>query len=180
MSNKEEREIPQGPHLLITGDPIDGFTYRGPFASHEAACAAGDELGEPDWWVAPLAPASTVDPASRQADEFARTLGTPISIGRQERQKTNPSLPVFYETRLHYGPAERAGNTVAIVYGNNSTDSAEQLAFAAKLVRAYNRDGAAQGLAEASEALLDDLAAGIGPNDLPVRKALAAFNAFPA
>lgn len=43
-----------GPAIVVTGNPIDGFQFCGPFASHSEATEYGDNL-EPDWWVAPLA-----------------------------------------------------------------------------------------------------------------------------
>lgn len=76
-------------------------------------------------------------------------LAVPICIGRQERQRTDPRL-TCYETNIHFGSPENYGNCVAVVYGNNSTDAAEQLDFAAKLVRAYNRESAVAELVEAA------------------------------
>lgn len=43
--------------ILITGNPVDGFTYIGPYATAEEASEEGDNGplgGEGDWWVAPL------------------------------------------------------------------------------------------------------------------------------
>lgn len=79
-------------------------------------------------------------PAAQVANQGS---AVPISVGRQERQSTHPALPTFYQTRLNYGAADNSGNTVAFVFGNNSTDAKEQMEFAEKLVRAYNRDAAA-------------------------------------
>lgn len=42
-----------GPAIVVVGNPIDGFQFCGPFASHGEATEYGDDL-EPDWWVAPL------------------------------------------------------------------------------------------------------------------------------
>lgn len=36
--------------LLITGNPVDGFTYYGPYNSSEAAADAGEQTGA-DWWI---------------------------------------------------------------------------------------------------------------------------------
>jgi len=41
--------------ILIGGNPVDGFSFEGPFDSREAAIERGEELG-PDWWIAPLLP----------------------------------------------------------------------------------------------------------------------------
>jgi hypothetical protein len=46
-------------HILITGDPVDGFAYRGPFnAPSDAAEWAGRHATDTTWWVAPLYPAA--------------------------------------------------------------------------------------------------------------------------
>lgn len=52
---KSDREQYETPHILIFGDPVDGFNYRGPFKSAAAAIEYGDRLQEV-WWVAELAP----------------------------------------------------------------------------------------------------------------------------
>jgi len=78
----------------------------------------------------------------------AAELAAPISVGRQEVQKTHPALPAFYQTRINFGGSENPGNTVALVFGNNSTSASEQLAFAEKLVRCYNQDAAVSAMAE--------------------------------
>ena len=43
-----------GMHILITGDPVDGFEYFGPFKTGEEAIAAGEDHLDGDWWIAPL------------------------------------------------------------------------------------------------------------------------------
>jgi hypothetical protein len=44
--------------VLMTGNPVDGFVFVGPFDNHESACdfaeACGHDL-ERDWWTADLA-----------------------------------------------------------------------------------------------------------------------------
>jgi hypothetical protein len=41
--------------IVITGNPMSGFTYYGPFANRAVAHAwANDILGANDWWIAPL------------------------------------------------------------------------------------------------------------------------------
>jgi hypothetical protein len=46
------------PHIVVTGDPINGFEFIGPFASSVEAAAYGNNDGNlPDygeWWIAPL------------------------------------------------------------------------------------------------------------------------------
>ena len=44
-------------YILVYGDPVDGFYFRGPFASNESAVdfANTNDYGR-DWWVAELNP----------------------------------------------------------------------------------------------------------------------------
>ena len=42
-------------YILIFGNPVDGFTYRGPFDTEEKAIEYGDPIAE-EWWTAPLTP----------------------------------------------------------------------------------------------------------------------------
>ncbi len=55
-----------GLHIIITGNPVDGFEFIGPFktADDAVAYANGDQLNqfaapriEGEWWIAPLAAA---------------------------------------------------------------------------------------------------------------------------
>lgn len=42
-------------HLIVTGNPVDGFIYHGIFANVEAAVSfAEKEIDSGDWWVAPM------------------------------------------------------------------------------------------------------------------------------
>ena len=43
-----------GMHILITGNPVDGFERYGPFKTGEDAIAAGEDRLDGDWWIAPL------------------------------------------------------------------------------------------------------------------------------
>lgn len=43
-----------GTHILIVGNPVDGFEYYGPFKTGEDAIAFGEEHTGSDWWIAPL------------------------------------------------------------------------------------------------------------------------------
>ncbi|WP_310530753.1 hypothetical protein [Novosphingobium sp.] len=45
------------PHIVIIGNPVDGFTHYGPFADWEAATDWVESLSDCDWWIAPLEPA---------------------------------------------------------------------------------------------------------------------------
>lgn len=94
-------------------------------------------------WAAAIRYVGAMLAAAPAAQVAIEGPAVPISVGRQEKQVTHPSLPTFYQTRLNFGSADNAGNTVAFVFGNNSTDAEEQMAFAEKLVSAYNRDYAA-------------------------------------
>lgn len=63
MANLEEEEdITLKPHIVITGNPGNGFTFHGPFSTFIAAAdhmeAESDEY-ENDWWIAPLHPPKT-------------------------------------------------------------------------------------------------------------------------
>ena len=43
-------------YLIVFGDPIDGFNFRGPFDDHETAHFYADIVCEGDWWLAELTP----------------------------------------------------------------------------------------------------------------------------
>lgn len=47
---------PNTPHIIVTGNPIDGFSFIGPFPHVQAAAEHGNSDGDLDaeWWVAPL------------------------------------------------------------------------------------------------------------------------------
>lgn len=45
------------PYIIVTGNPIEGFEYIGPFPSADEAAAYGNtdpHLPDGDWWTAPL------------------------------------------------------------------------------------------------------------------------------
>ena len=49
-------------YIVITGNPVDGFTYTGPFDTFdEAHCWATEFQTGDDWWIARLRPQSTED-----------------------------------------------------------------------------------------------------------------------
>lgn len=43
------------PHIIVSGNPVDGLSFEGPYDSHDEAVAAADEVSA-DWWIAPLTP----------------------------------------------------------------------------------------------------------------------------
>lgn len=47
---------PYGMHIVIIGNPVDGFQYIGPFKTGEDAIAWADRDADidADWWIAPL------------------------------------------------------------------------------------------------------------------------------
>lgn len=47
------------PYVLISGNPVDGFTFIGPFSGPDDTMRAG-ELLEGEWWSAALSPPSNV------------------------------------------------------------------------------------------------------------------------
>jgi hypothetical protein len=44
---------PDEQFILVTGNPVDGFNYTGPFPTSEAAMREG-EGADGDWWIARL------------------------------------------------------------------------------------------------------------------------------
>lgn len=47
-----------GLHIVITGNPLDGLEFYGPFKTADDAVAFGERLdprlGDGSWWIAPL------------------------------------------------------------------------------------------------------------------------------
>lgn len=42
-------------HIVVTGNPVDGFTFYGTFrTANEAGDWAADELSKEEWWTASL------------------------------------------------------------------------------------------------------------------------------
>lgn len=60
-------------HILITGNPVDGFAFTGPFTYPEDASEAG-EASQTDWWLGVLEP----------SDQAARVLagGGPMNTAK--------------------------------------------------------------------------------------------------
>lgn len=42
-------------HIVILGNPVDGFRYVGPFTTRDYALAWGETIDE-EWWVAEIQP----------------------------------------------------------------------------------------------------------------------------
>jgi hypothetical protein len=45
---------PDGPWIVITGDPVEGFIFTGPFNNHADAERWAE--GQQDWWTGVLQP----------------------------------------------------------------------------------------------------------------------------
>lgn len=55
-------------HILITGNPRDGFNHVGPFPSHDYAADFGGDETSADWWVVELtSPSGNPDPRAIEA-----------------------------------------------------------------------------------------------------------------
>lgn len=64
-------------HLLISGNPVDGFTFVGPFDDpQEAIDHASDCNYEGDWWVGDMTPAVEDGLACRGVRCFCGNLAT--------------------------------------------------------------------------------------------------------
>lgn len=47
----------ESPHILVSGNPIDGFSYIGPFPDYASAHAYAEaELRDEEWWLVALQP----------------------------------------------------------------------------------------------------------------------------
>lgn len=54
--------------IIVTGTPIDGFTYIGPFDSFESAESYADHIGVMgDWWITDLQSPGTPETPGQQA-----------------------------------------------------------------------------------------------------------------
>ena len=44
------------PHIIVTGNPVDGLNFIGPFPNSASAIERADHDGrlDADWWIAPL------------------------------------------------------------------------------------------------------------------------------
>ena len=44
------------PHVIVTGNPVDGLNFIGPFPNSASAIESADNDGrlDADWWIAPL------------------------------------------------------------------------------------------------------------------------------
>jgi hypothetical protein len=44
------------PFLIVAGNPVDGFSFIGPFEGRLAAIDYGEQFADGDWWIAPIDP----------------------------------------------------------------------------------------------------------------------------
>lgn len=52
MTVQKEKDIP---HIIITGNPVDGLSFIGPFKSSNLAAEHGNlDPHLEEWWIAPL------------------------------------------------------------------------------------------------------------------------------
>ena len=54
-------------HIIITGNPVDGFQFTGPFTTHDDAVREADDSGS-DWWVADLTVPTVTEPVPHWSD----------------------------------------------------------------------------------------------------------------
>ena len=54
-------------YLIVFGNPIDGFNFRGPFDDHETARFYADIVYDGDWWLAEITPPDETILAERLA-----------------------------------------------------------------------------------------------------------------
>ncbi len=77
-------------HVLIVGNPVDGFAIYGPFETADDARSAGEDTSAADWWIATLQPPSSasvepfmdpqegsLDAGGMLGDSRTKTLGPP-------------------------------------------------------------------------------------------------------
>lgn len=48
--------------IVITGDPVRGMQFHGPFPTHGDACRWGEASGYDDWWVTKLTAPAELHP----------------------------------------------------------------------------------------------------------------------
>lgn len=59
-------------YLVVTGNPVDGFEYYGPFISYESALRFAEAQFKHDvWWIPDLNPPSTFGDDDDAAEEEA-------------------------------------------------------------------------------------------------------------
>lgn len=73
--------------IVVSGNPVDGFTFNGPFDEHEEACRHGESIDFAEWWAARLYGPSSPTPADHALAALVRDLralgfgkGDPISV----------------------------------------------------------------------------------------------------
>lgn len=78
-----------GPAIIITGNPVDGFQYIGPFASMSEAAASGNTDGdiEADWWIARLDAGKDSLPIPVAADSILHRTAELVAFATQQDRK---------------------------------------------------------------------------------------------
>lgn len=80
-------------HILIVGNPVDGFAYRGPFACSEDAIAFAERSSRCDeWWIAMLEGADQSDFDSQRAELF---LSVPNCEGWRIAENTEVNVGFY-------------------------------------------------------------------------------------
>jgi hypothetical protein len=85
-------------YIIVTGNPVNGFGYIGPFVDRDDAVRYSDCLMDLDWWVAEVNPPELESGELTQADVMAviqplRDAGyavcafNPDEIGSTDREK---------------------------------------------------------------------------------------------
>jgi len=49
-----EAKAHERPYILITGSPIDGLFFHGPYATAEEANRDGEDVADTEWWATQL------------------------------------------------------------------------------------------------------------------------------
>jgi hypothetical protein len=58
-------------YIIVTGNPVDGFGYIGPFVDRDDAVRYSDCLSDLDWWIAEVNPPELESGGLTQADVMA-------------------------------------------------------------------------------------------------------------
>jgi hypothetical protein len=57
-------------YIIISGNPVDGFAYKGPYPDHQDALAAAEGRGG-HWWIAPI---QSAEPCTDDHEEYAKSV----------------------------------------------------------------------------------------------------------
>src|SRR5262245_19657920 len=67
--------------IVVTGNPVNGFTFTGPFDDSDAAAEWAESLSGEDWWVAEIEPPPVADDWHINVYERDRAYGGPEEGG---------------------------------------------------------------------------------------------------